>query len=48
VLACALSIWLSKGIPQGEIDENLVGGGPRGMFEPLSDDELFRPLDSFF
>jgi hypothetical protein len=48
VLACALSIWLSKGIPQGDVDESLVGDGPRGMFEPLSDDELFKPLDSFF
>jgi len=48
VLACALAIWNIRRVPQGDIDENLVSGGPPGMFEPLSDDELFRPPGSFF
>jgi hypothetical protein len=42
VLACALAIWISKKVPQGDVDEALAFSE-----DPLSDSDLFRLDDSF-
>ena len=42
VLACALAIWISKKVPQGEVDDSLAFS-----MDPISDADLFKVDDSF-